>query len=113
MFWSKYPLLMLTNFFQTLKIGGAVTFLILKELFFNIIFDYGSTNWNHVVWFLVIILPNWLFNTTWAIMEKRLKAIWIFPFYYWFNPLFMILILLYSFFTVREWTWGGPRAAAG
>ncbi|KAI9176034.1 hypothetical protein H9P43_006398 [Blastocladiella emersonii ATCC 22665] len=112
LFWRKYPLLMLTKFFQILKVGGAITYILLVELLFNLIFDYSTFKWDYLVWLLIVIIPNWLFVTVWAVLEKRLKAVLVFPAYYFFNPFFMISILLYSFLTVRQRTWGGPRAAA-
>ncbi|KAI9176015.1 hypothetical protein H9P43_006379 [Blastocladiella emersonii ATCC 22665] len=112
LFWRKYPLLMLTKFFQILKVGGAITYILLVELLFNLIFDYSTFKWDYLVWLLIVIIPNWLFVTVWAVLEKRLKAVLVFPAYYFFNPFFTIAILMYSFLTVRQRTWGGPRAAA-
>ncbi|ORZ31969.1 chitin synthase-domain-containing protein [Catenaria anguillulae PL171] len=111
-FWVKFPLLMLTKFFMVLKVGGAITYVLIMELLFNLIFDISSVPWGMFIWLGIIIIPNWLFVTAWAISEKRLKSVLIFPVYYWFSPFFTIVLLMYSFLTVRERTWGGPRAAA-
>ncbi|ORZ29846.1 chitin synthase-domain-containing protein, partial [Catenaria anguillulae PL171] len=110
-FWVKFPLLMLTKFFMILKVGGAITYLVLMELIFAAIFD--SVKPEAFIWLMAIVVPNWLFVTVWAIKERRLKSVMIFPLYFWWNPFFTLVLLMYSFMTVRERTWGGPRAAAG
>ncbi|KAI9188169.1 hypothetical protein H9P43_002560 [Blastocladiella emersonii ATCC 22665] len=111
LFWAKYPILMLTKLFQILKVGGAITYLLLVEVLFNLIFDYSTFKVDYLVWLIIVIIPNWLFVTIWAISEKRLKSVIVYLPYYLFNPFFQIAILMYSFLTVRQRTWGGPRAA--
>ncbi|KAL7751095.1 hypothetical protein RI367_003675 [Sorochytrium milnesiophthora] len=112
LFWVKFPLLMLTKLFQILKVGGAITYLLVIEIIFGLIFDFRHFEWSFAAWLLLIIVPNWLFVTGWSVSEKRLKASLLFPVYYWFSPFFMVAVLMYSFVTVRERSWGGPRTVA-
>jgi cellulose synthase/poly-beta-1,6-N-acetylglucosamine synthase-like glycosyltransferase len=111
-FWIKFPLLMITRFCQLLKVGGAVTYMLLLQAAFQIVTGDGMLAWRYILWFLMILLPNWVFVTIWALWQKRYKACLMFPLHYFFNPLFMVIILLYSFATFQQRTWGGPRTAA-
>ncbi|ORZ40920.1 chitin synthase-domain-containing protein [Catenaria anguillulae PL171] len=109
--WAKFPLLLLTKFLMMLKIGGSLVYLLVFELIFEAIFSPANFSWSLLWWLLLIVVPNWVFISVWCVLTKRVKSAVFFPVYYWINPMFMVIVLLYSIITVNERTWGGPRAA--
>ncbi|ORZ41115.1 chitin synthase-domain-containing protein [Catenaria anguillulae PL171] len=111
--WAKFPFLLLTKFLMMLKVGGSLVYLLIFELAFMAIFSPASAfEWSLLWWLLLILVPNWLFISVWCLINGRIKSAIIFPAYYWWNPLFMVLVLVYSIATINQRTWGGPRAAA-
>ncbi|KAI9175381.1 hypothetical protein H9P43_006742 [Blastocladiella emersonii ATCC 22665] len=110
-FLVKYPALMALRIISIMRLGGTVLYVALVEA---IILLADHPEQFTALDFVVLLgtpIMFWCFLTGWAVWQRRIKSLFFFFFYILGNQILELLYYAYSLWTLRERTWGGPRAA--
>jgi len=105
--WFNMFFLMLFRFFMSLKFGGLLFYVYLLDVCLSY---YENDILLKVLFLALAIVPQWFVVSLLAISERRFKIILLFPIFFLFGPLFTFFFTINSILTLRNRSWGGPRA---
>lgn len=103
--WTTYPFLCLFNFFNNTRNTSIYIYL----LYFTLLLNKDVPLF---MWLLLIILPivlNWVFILAYSIKIKRKMNFLFYICILFFQPIFSMLYMYYTIFTIRQKGWGGVR----
>jgi cellulose synthase/poly-beta-1,6-N-acetylglucosamine synthase-like glycosyltransferase len=103
--WKTYPLLSIFNFLNNSRNSSIYVYLLYFVLFLN----KDVPIWT---WFIFIILPvilNWVFILTYAIKIRRKMNILFYVMILAIQPIFSMMYLYYTIWTIKTKSWGGVR----
>ena len=103
--WRYYPLLSIFNFLNNARNTSIYIYLIYFILLLN-------KEVSFTMWFVFIILPmllNWLFIGLYSFKIRRHMNILFYFTILAFQPIFNMMYMYYTIYTLRDRTWGGVR----
>ncbi|KAI9175539.1 hypothetical protein H9P43_006900 [Blastocladiella emersonii ATCC 22665] len=109
-FFVKYPALVIFRIMTVMRLGGSTFYLALIECILLAIKRPDQVTPLDVFVLVFSPLLFWLILTGWAVWQRRIKSLGFFFAYLLTNQVMEIFYYGYTLWTLRERTWGGPRA---
>ncbi|KAI9164548.1 hypothetical protein H9P43_008407 [Blastocladiella emersonii ATCC 22665] len=107
----KFPALIALRILNIFRLGGTLFYLLaLEYIIVGILYpdDFIASD---VIYVIGIPLLIWIFLAVWALWQRRYKTLFFFFLYILLNQFMELGYYGYALWTLRERTWGGPRAA--